>query len=318
MIILLEIDLNRDFHSKKALIIVESPLQLLCAYECITYFNLNYTLYIRLTNNELNNQQLKNITKELNLQNSNFFLLDAKRNFLNLVKIIKLLVIYKKNNYDMYVLGDYLSTFLKVFSKTIDSKKIVLLDDGVATFKIQMILKKYNLPLSLFTIFDIEAIEHQQIFTNHFSAIQNKYKSEENKKVDIFIGGKLVDLKIVTLDVYLAILNKIVENSETGKLFYFPHRGTSQFVLDEIISIDGIELIYPDVSVEFYLLREKIYPKNIYSVLSTALFSLSIIFKHAKVIAYKPIFLKNTREDNIEKLYEDMNQHKIIKVEELI
>lgn len=304
-------------NKQRTCIVVESPLQLLCAYEAIEFFKLNYILYVRFSDNQLNNSQMKVIIDELNLKNVKYFTLGSKKNLFNILKLISLISKIKIYRYDSYILGDYLSGFLRLLMKFINQKKVILLDDGVATFKIQKELETKNLPIDLFTMFDIKSIPNQKIFNNNFKALQNRYTLSNTNEVDIFIGGKLVDLEIVTLDTYLAVLHNVIKKSDTGKLLYFPHRGTSQIVLDEISSIEGVELIYPDVTVEFYLLKKNIYPKNIYSILSTALFSLSKIFDTSTVVAFKPNFLKNDRENHIDNIYDRIKNHKHIKIIEL-
>jgi hypothetical protein len=296
------LSLGIDLKSKNALIIVESPLQLLCAHEAISYFKVNSRFYIRLSNNEVNNLQMKSIVKDLNIDNVEYLELAPKKDFKTLLKMFKYLIILKLKKYDYYILGDYLSGFIKQFIKISSQKKIILLDDGVASFKIQRELKKKSLPLTLYTMFNIEKFDNQQIYINKFVTLKNKYNNK-NQSDDIFIGGKLVDLDIVSMNTYIKVIKHALTNSNGNKILYFPHRGTSKEVINEIVSIENIEVIYPDTTVELYLLKKGINPKNIYSILSTALFTLSTIYDNVNVIAYKPIFNKNDREDDIEKLY---------------
>jgi len=312
-ILSLGIDLSNSLNPKNALVIVESPLQLLCAFEAVNYFNVYSDFYIRLSDNEVNNLQMKNIVQDLNINNVKYLLLSSKKDFRTVLNIFKHLIMLKLKKFDYYILGDYLSGFIKQFIKISSKEKVILLDDGVATFKIQRELHKKLLPITLYTMFNIEKFENQQIYINKFDTLKNKY-SMISKSDDIFIGGKLVDLNILSMNSYIEVIKLAVTNSNGNKILYFPHRGTSEEVINEIATVENIEILYPDTTIELYLLKKGIKPRNIYSILSTALFSLSILYNDINVIAYKPTFNKNEREKDIDKLYIQLKNSKKIEV----
>lgn len=291
--------------NKKALVLVESPFQLLCAYEAVNFFNLDYDLYVRVSRFELNNAQVKNIVEDLGMTNVCYLDFSVKKDFFTKFKMLSFIIWARFKNYDYYILGDYLSNFMKQFAKINPNKKIILLDDGVATHKIQRELKADSLFLTLFTMFDVVQINNQKKYVNRFEYLKKLY-AKPKYTTDIFIGAQLVDLDILPLEVYIDVIKLAIKNSKNEKIIYFPHRRTSKEVMDEITSINNIEVIFPDTAIEHYLLKNAIAPKKIYSILSTALFSLSIIFEKANIIAYKPKFNKNEREEEIQKLYEIM------------
>lgn len=305
--------LKNSFNNKKALIIVETPLQLLCAYEAIYFFNLKYELYIRLIDNETSNKQLKYIVSKLNFKNVNYIELSGNKTLINKLKIITQIVFLKSKRTDIYVIGDYLSGFLNLFIKTVNRKKVILLDDGVATFKIQKILRNKKKLISLFTMFDIKSIENQYIYKNDFKCIKLKYNTIKKIDYNIFIGGKLVDLNLVDIKTYLAIITDAASKN-SNKLIYIPHRGTSKDVLNNISKIKNLTIKPIDTSIEFYLLEKGISPTHVYSVVSTALFTLSMIFKDSFVISYKPKFLENNRQEHIEDVYNKIEKQKKITI----
>ncbi len=309
----------KNISRKKAFVFIESPFQLLCAYEAVNFFDVDYDLYVRLNRYELNNHQVKNIIEELGMNNVYYIDLPVKKDIFTKLKMLKFLIKNKLQNYDYYILGDYLSNLMKQFVKINSNDKIILLDDGVATYKIQRELKEIPLPLTLFSMFKIENFNNQKIYVNKFENLKKLYPTVDRSH-DIFIGAQLVDLDILSLSVYIDIVKLAINNSKENKVIYFPHRRTSKEVLKELSAIENLEIAFPDTAIEFYLLKAGIKPKNIYSILSTALFSLSIIFEEANVIAYKPEFNKNEREEDIEKLYEmiahDKNPINLISLDE--
>jgi len=302
----LGVDLKNNFQNKKALIIVESPLQLLCAYEAIYYFKLEYSLYIILTENELNNLQIKNMVVKLKLRKTNYLRITAKKNIFNILSIIGYYVQFRLKHYSIYIIGDYFSRKLNIFTFFIDKNKILLLDDGVATFKIQKELKKQNIPISLYTMFQIEAFSNQKIFYNNFMCLKCKFQTKTSKNTVVFIGAKLVDLKILDISTYINIIKKALSSSQGDEFLYFPHRGTSEKNLKEVSNIKGLDIIDIETTLEFHLLSNSIKPIEIYSIVSTALFSLSSIFEDSNVVAYKPKFLASDRQQDIENVYKEM------------
>ena len=305
---------KNKFLDKKTLIIIESPLQLLCAYEAISFFKIDYKLYIRLSDSKSTNLQMLNITRELNFENVNYINIPTTRNFLSILKIIKYLIIFKFSNFDYYIIGNYLSGFFNQFIKIISKEKIILLDDGVATFKIQRELISKSLPLTLFTMFEIDELKGQEIYNNTFITLKTLYLESKQYK-DIFIGGKLVELGFLSTDSYVRVIKRAIKNSKENGILYFPHREASKELLNKIEKLDNLEIVHSKSTIEFYLLKNGIKPNYIYSLLSSALFSLSIIFKEVKVIAYKPKFNRNHREGDIEKVYGLIKKHKLIKLE---
>lgn len=57
-------------------------------------------------------------------------------------------------------------------------------------------------------------------------------------------------------------------------------------------SVKGLQVLQADVAVEYFMLRNKWYPQEIYSVNSTALFTLASLFPDAKAVALMPSTLK--------------------------
>lgn len=298
-----------------SLIIVESPFQLLCAYEIICALNLKYDLVIRLSGHIQNDKQLKKMVKLLKFKREKYIYLSPNKNIFSLYKMVFFSTKYSIKNYEYYILGDYLSGFLKLFSKFINKKKVLLLDDGVATLKIQESFIKNNKFLNLFTIFNIVPIENQNIIKHKFENLRKKYLNTNIRTNNsIYIGENLVELEILDLEKYIEIVKTVAEKEEET-LYYFPHRLSSGLVIERVKNIKNIEIVYPKVSLEYYLLLKGINPKNIYSILSTALISLQIIYPNSTITAFKPKFNLTNRSNDIENLFIQMAKYKGIKVE---
>jgi len=290
--------------NKNVLIVVESPFQLLCAYEAIHSLKLNYKLIVRLSGHINNDQQLKQMADNLSFSNVIFIKIKTKKDVLSLLNMTIFYIQLYFRQFDYYYFGDYLSGFLKLSSKFINRKKIFLLDDGVATLKIQQQFLQNNSPLNLYTVFDIKAMHMQKILKHRFLHLTNHFKNSNIINKNIYIGENLVELSILDAKKYLDIVREVAKESK--ELFYFPHRLSSPDILNEIKKIKNISIVYPDVCIEYYVLKEGILPSKVYSILSTALFTLNILFPKSNIIAYKPIFNVTKRSEDIEHLFNIM------------
>ena len=149
----------------KNILFVESPLQLLNAYEAIVEFGLkDYSVFIRFSNNYENDKQLKFLIKYLNIKNTKMLTVNAdKKNAIDYIKI--LIYQYKfifKKKVDKVFVGNYTSSFFKLIIKQFDQNKIIFLDDGAKTLYVQKQFSKkcfYN----LFTIYKLKPIKNQII-----------------------------------------------------------------------------------------------------------------------------------------------------------
>lgn len=307
---------------KEMLIIVESPFQLLCAYEFIKQYSINYKLYIRLNHCENNNAQLKHIVERFSIKGVHYFYFPKRHMILLLTHCIRFLFCLRY--FKGVVIGNYQSVLLSTIVRFVSRKKVWLLDDGTATFTIQkQIEQEKKTPFNLYTILPINALPGQKIefhSLRHVKELMNNKNFKTIKSSNIFIGGNLVDVNVLKLSQYLDIIQR-AESMCQGGLLYIAHRGSSKKVLESIKAIDNVDVVLPSLPIECYLLEEKLVPVDIFSVFSTAVYSLAAIYSEIRpeIIAFKPNFRgDHVRLSAILSLYNHFEKSPHIKVIEIL
>lgn len=266
---------------KKSYLFVESPLQLLNAYEAIHKFNLkNYKIIIRLSNHIENDKQIKFLVKQLNLNNFEFILINSDKKTIN--DIFKILINkykYKfQNNIDKVFIGNYDSGFFKIIMKQFNKDKIILLDDGSKTLAIQKQFSKdcfYN----LFTIYDIAPFKGQKIYKNEYKGIRIKLQDLKVAKNKIlFLGAKLSEIGIIEEKKYIELLQKISRKYNDKTIIYITHRGESKNKLQKIEKIENIDIKRFNFPIELLGLFETSIPCKVASFYSTAVLTIKYLY----------------------------------------
>lgn len=271
---------------KKIALFVETPFQLLCAAEAIRHFGAPYLLIIRLSGVGSNDAQLDAVSKYLGLS---YLKLNANKDF----PYIGLFVFLMKNiqcffcQYDVFFQGSYFSRLQRLLSRLIVARRRYYMDDGVATFLAQ---KKFasSSPRDLFTIFDLEPLCNQDVISNRLTILSEKLDGCSKKRCPgYFIGQPLVQKDMVGLKEYVSLIKKAKDDSG-GELVYISHRVEEKKLLEIYGEIEGVSIKEIDESVEVYLVKNNFFPENVYGVVSTALYSLSIIYPDSKFFFILP------------------------------
>lgn len=322
------------------LFIIRSPLQLLNAIEAIYHFNLfdsNNILYIIETNGINNSIQLKKLLNIFKWSEVNLLKSTKKSNFLNYVKIIKKL---KRDRYNYLFLGDY-GSIHKIIISNIKSNNIYLLDDGVSSITIYnklitnqssikdsfklirflpfgLSIKKVK-EINFFTIFNLKKTDNINIIQNNMKKLKNDYdiNSFSYLKDIIYLGQPLNS--ITTQESYVKYIEDTINNNfKNDKIKIFPHRGedieeTANYLKDKF---KNIEIFQNTLPIEKYFLENKIYPNTIVSFISTALFTLKILFPKSKIyyieLNQKDIF--ENKKDIINPMYKQLANSNIEKI----
>lgn len=268
------------------LFVVESPLQLLCAYEAIKIEEQSdYFLLIRQTGRGSNDKHLLTCVEKLGL-NYHLIIVRTDKVVFDLLKNMFFLINILSRSYNKTYFGSYYSSFLKLISKFSQQNEIFYLDDGAATLRAQNEIKSKNLAVNWFTFFNLNPIDGQKIYKHNFGSLKDILENKE-KGLNYFIGqpyGKMINF---SKEIYLSCLKEISKDySKESPLIYIPHRVEDISILKEV---ENIHILYLDTPVEmFFVLDSEYKPKRIYSCYSTALFSLKGIFPCAQIIAVKP------------------------------
>lgn len=294
------------------LYIVESPLQLLCAFER-SFFQENVTFVVRMNGNPTNDNQILKVAKTLKIDVVKK-VLRPNRIKLDLLKNI-IFIIYLLAKYDTYYLGSYHSKFLTFLRRFIKAKNIVMLDDGVATLLAQKEMDSHKSPYDIFTFFDLKPLPFQNIKKHSFQNLV-RFANVENKakKGIYFIGQKVVEVGILSLDLYISIVDRAAKMAGADNLIYIPHRGESEIVISRLKSIKGLEVRPIDSPIELYFISEKSPPVAVYSIISTALNTLSIILKKTDFFALIPSCLSKTTVPHIEDIVQQLERNSNINI----
>jgi hypothetical protein len=296
----------------RALIIVETPFQLLCAYEYLRKNQTNFSLYIRKSGVGSNDQQMSAMVRDLDIQVTKELLVRPGRKSDYLLASLVFLF-GGLHCYDKVVLGSFFSGFQRMLSFVSIKKEVVLLDDGVATLLADRIISERGGKYSVFSIFDLNRENYINYDMNRFDSIAGEYDCKSNNDYAVFfIGQKLVDIGAVDMAAYIRILEFAVSESPGSIVHYIPHRTESSECLEAIEKVEGLQLLHADVAVEYFMLRNKWRPQKIYSVNSTALFTLASLFPSARSVAMIPSTLKSQMFVHHDLIMDSFERHKSI------
>ncbi len=295
--------------NNKNILIIETPFQLLNAFEAINEFPAkNNTLFVRFSGSTGNDAQLKStldiIKLPKNVEVKTFTINATNRSIYDVLKIVFFWVrIIFINRIEGFVfVGDYRSRFLQLVIHI--SSKTILLDDGLSTIHIQDSFTK-NRFLNWFTIFDLTPFHGQKIFKNRFkflnAFVENRNSSK--KKVLLFIGSKLSEENIISEDENVELVTKIAQKYSNQQITYIAHRTESNKKLHRIETIKNIEIIKLNYPLELLPLFGDFSPFLILSFFSTALITLEKIFK-VETVAYRFDYSKSKNHLNIQKAYD--------------
>ncbi|WP_151717006.1 polysialyltransferase family glycosyltransferase [Acinetobacter sp. TUM15071] len=278
------------------LYIVESPLQLLCAYEAIhVNRNVPYQLLIRQTGRGLNDKHLINCANQLGLDYK-IFVLHADNIYVGLLRNLFLLFCLYFKYYERVYFGSVYSSALNFISYFIRRRELVYLDDGAATLRAQFEMsKKEKKVCNWFTFFNIDPLSGQKVIKHNFEKIKEKNKKNINEG-KYFIGQPVSAMKGFSLEDYMRCVREIANKCESNEfLYYIPHRVEN---LDLINNIPNIKVVKPTVPIEIYFLENKgSIPKEIYSCYSTALITLPVLFLGIKATAIKNKYMIKNEMD---------------------
>jgi len=267
--------------------IVETPLQLLCAFEVMRLKNeKRYKLLIRLNGKQENDRQTITMAGQLGLKYQTVLFRNRFR-YIDVLAFFHLLPLSFRK-FDTIYYGSLFSNFLSLMSCLIKSEKEVFLDDGVATFLSSRKVAGKRKSITLFTFFNLEKSDSITIIPNDFSEVRAFFCVEACRpSTPIFIGQKVVEAGMMSKKNYLSAVLR-AQKEAGGEIDYIPHRDESEATTGTIASMPGVTVIRPDCCIEMYLLKSSLKPSYIASTFSSALFSLGVLFPDSKREAWLP------------------------------
>lgn len=262
---------------------VESPLNLICTSEAISFFKIkDYRIVIRLSTSDNNNNQIINLIDILGIDQGKIEFIKIHSNNKNTLDYLKIFLYVFRSLFDFrskrVFIGNLHSGFLSLIARAFSKNKIILIDDGAKTIVIQ---KSFDTEYfyKLFTMYNIRPLSGQMIYKNNFEKIsQLVTRLEIDKNSILFLGSKLYEENIVSESYYLELVNRIFRKYLDKRIIYIPHREESQKKITKINSMENVsirELSYP---VELFGLYEDEIPYKAISFYSTALLTMKNLY----------------------------------------
>jgi len=299
------------------ILFVESPIQLVNAFEAKSFFKMNsYTYYIRLSGVENNDIQLIKLIKILNLSNVKLIYLNAyNKKIIDYLKLFYYKYFYRLSSNKRVFIGNYDSGFFTLVLKKLKKEQVVLLDDGAKTIDTYSKFKN-NFHYDLFTIYDLEALSNQKIYKNKYVQLEKKLsKLSKNKNEILFLGSKLSEIEIISENYYLEIMKKIAYYYKNNKVIYIAHREESQSKLDKITLIKNISVVQLDYPIELYGIYSNNIPYKVSSFYSTAIYTIKNIY-NIEAESFIFDYSKSEYKKSIDNVYEYYRKYiKIIDID---
>lgn len=283
---------------KNPIIILESPFQIIQFVEFARRFKcLKTSLILRLNGKRSNDTQMLNLIKFFNLKPTK--ILEINCLFKKILVIPGLLYFAFKHN--QMISGDSNSYIFRCLKLLFPPCSIILLDDGVATLNNYKKTKDYK----HFSIFENISAD---VVKNDFRMLRKELISEDGTSCHIIVGGDLVESMIIDMDGHDRAIGKLLDNlgNPSEKVYYIPHRGEDDKNLNYLASKHQLNILKTDLPIELIGIEKSLRPLSISSIISTALFTLPLIYRDANVYIYELESSKLlSRKSNIVNLYSE-------------
>jgi len=322
------------------LFVIGTPLQLINAIEAIEYFNLkNNVLVLINVSKAKNKEQVDDIVKLYSWKKIVEIKNGKGLNFFKYFSIIRNLQKQKYNN----VFVAKLDSISMAIAANTHKEKLFLLDDGSLTISIY---KKYILDgcqvtyrfkefrflllglkvkirdkVNLFTYYDLEPVNGNEVIKNSMTYFKSKYISTTKNKNDYiyFIGQPLNEL--ISRELHKKIIEKIIIKNNK-KMIYIPHREESDVSLKNLEGMTKslFEIRDLGMPVELYFLKNSIYPSNVFSFYSTALATIELIYDKCNIYYIKiPQNQSNKKYYTLDlrQYYEHIGSNKLIMLKDI-
>ena len=296
----------------KNLYIIESPLQLLNAYEAINTFSAKkHVLLIRLSNNPYGDKQILDTISKLKIQDvaeiKTVKIKVENRGLRDLFTLLLLKFKFLFHSYQKVFIGEYESRFMQFIIPF--TENTILLDDGSKTLNTQKQFTETNC-YDWFTLFDIKPLNGQNIYKNNFIFL-NKFittRTSSKKNTVLFIGSNLSEDGVISEQYNLELIQKIAKKYSEYQIQYIAHRRESDAKLDRINSISNITTVRLKFPIELLSIYSELQPNYMISFYSTALITLKKIYQ-AKTIAFKFDYSSCKDKKSIDAVYSYCEKH---------
>lgn len=299
--------------------LIASPFQLISALEASnsSFFNNCENMYIIFYGpNRKNNHLLKEMISIYNVQGKIVSII-YKNQFQFLISKLRLLKKIINIKFSNLFIGHFDEFSNRVFLCNLSYNKLFNLDDGAfslvlnnrldkplleinlnesktfAGFVKLFLLSLYGLKwrkkiyLNWFTMFDFSPNNTQEIVNHKFEYLKSKHPivpNDYSNETCYFIGSNLLNVGIFKDDIsYLKFLEQVLSSITSREIIYIPHRLEDVSKIISILNKYNIKIEYPENVIELFFLIKGIYPTQIISFYSTALYSISKIYPDTEI-----------------------------------
>lgn len=298
------------------LFVITSPLQVINAIEAREHFKTNNNILVAVFSEfkSKNKEQIINLINEKDWNKVLYFDMQSstqkQSTFLKQIQLVQLL---RQTQYDFVFCGDF-SSSMKLILANVKKNQVFLLDDGATTinrylydlnqdinnkktptklirelrFNICGLKTKVVDVINLFTSYKFIPKSNEQIIFNDLKFFQSGLLKNSLADESVYLLGQpLREINIVSNDVYLDSIAKIIKHYQDKNIIYIPHRAETLLDGLKLLEGDTFKIKNIELPIELYFLQHNIYPKYICSFWSSALFTLNILYPKTIVEVFK-------------------------------
>lgn len=301
--------------SNRGIFIVSTPFQVILSFEAINNYKIDDYEFIITSISK--NKVLQSIITSKIEKSITFF----NKSKIQIINATSLSEFFKRlfkfnisnsinsftNNY--IFIGNAVSFYQNAFRfkfNFFDNLKLIYLDDGNSSiglirygdkyiykgiqskfYKLIFDLNSFVFNTKINTIYSIFDIYSNWIKVDNNKLLNlKKHLKFSHKEVNLIIGSPLVELKQLSILEYKNIIKKVVNDFEESKIIYIPHPRENIDDISKYLFKKNIDIINPTICIEIDMIKLKYKPVKIFSFMSTASYSLKLIYPHCISICY--------------------------------
>ena len=270
---------------------VETGLQLMCVKEfLLSSTSTDYVIFSRRSRSEKVNQRLTVVGECLDVKLC-WQKIGGKRDIKGLFLLAANLRKQLKRDKTILLLGDKDSLVCRVLTKIAYPKTIVVyVDDGVATFDQYRSAVVKNEKVNWYSIFDLPSTENIGVVGHAFENVKSipcLQRSITASKQSIFLGSPMVEGGFMTGDDYASYIRSACERA-CRPITYVPHPKENNEQVRRLAENHGVIVSNAsDLPIEIRLLKGELAADEVFSMMSTATFTLASILTFATIYGFE-------------------------------
>ncbi|KQH83646.1 hypothetical protein AMR76_21800 [Vibrio furnissii] len=320
---------------------VESPLQ---ALNVVEYLNRNgdnseecrFIIFSNSLLSDINLKQIEFVLNEFNYKDR--VVVDVNSGLKDLIKKRKKLKtlskILSQNSCQQCIIGEYRSLSSVAFVNKINPDKVVVVDDGNASLRIDRQSSKYSIigtvkeiialffnlkikrlnKVEFFSVYDIESSlsKEDSYIKNNYNFISSRLSCYPKSEKEFIIGSPLQSARVVDNDLPLSLnlIDRVIEVSGSSKdnLVYISHRREQKNKL-EAIEKYGVRVLSLSYPFEIYAMVNKEHASKIHGFYSSLFINMLNFNENVNITSYE-IDLKDVNSsyrEFVSKVYKSYN-----------